>query len=110
MNADAKAKWVEALRSGCYEQGQSALQSGEHKFCCLGVLCDISGLGTWQEKEPGDVYGYLVDMSTWAPVGLPPIEVYAWIGASTSQLLPFVRLNDNGVSFEEIASKIEETL
>lgn len=43
MNPEVKAKWLEALRSGKYKQGKEFLKRG-NKFCCLGVLCDISGL------------------------------------------------------------------
>lgn len=49
MDPKLKAKWVAALRSGEYLQGDGYLvqvdgddeEDGEHKFCCLGVLCDI---------------------------------------------------------------------
>ena len=34
-------KWVEALRSGKYKQGQGALNYNNEKFCCLGVACEI---------------------------------------------------------------------
>lgn len=43
MKADLKAKWLEALRSGKYEQGRGALLDGG-KYCCLGVLCEVAGL------------------------------------------------------------------
>lgn len=39
-------KWIKALRSGRYKQGVKRLR-GDDKFCCLGVACDISGLGSW---------------------------------------------------------------
>ena len=52
MNPTIKQKWVEALRSGKYEQGQWKLTriddytdimgEGKEKFCVLGVLCDIA--------------------------------------------------------------------
>ena len=38
--------WVDALRSGKYQQARGALKTGD-AYCCLGVACDISGLGTW---------------------------------------------------------------
>ena len=41
MNAEVKAKWLEALRSGKYKQGQGRLRSRDNKFCCLGVLEDV---------------------------------------------------------------------
>lgn len=42
MKQELKNKWVEALRSGDYQQGRSVLRSHDDKFCCLGVLCDIA--------------------------------------------------------------------
>ena len=40
MNPTVKEKWLAALRSGKYEQGEVALKCN-NKFCCLGVLADI---------------------------------------------------------------------
>ena len=40
MNIEIKQKWVNALRSGEYEQGSEKLYSGRG-YCCLGVLCDL---------------------------------------------------------------------
>jgi hypothetical protein len=48
MNSEKKTKWVEALRSGEYEQGasflvqQPASAKGKPRYCCLGVLCDLA--------------------------------------------------------------------
>lgn len=45
MDPVIKAQWVEALRSGEYEQGNGRLhyrKDGEIKHCCLGVLCDLA--------------------------------------------------------------------
>lgn len=50
MHPSLKALWVEALRSGRYQQAQGTLKRewetghGEHRmqgFCCLGVLCKV---------------------------------------------------------------------
>src|SRR5688572_11113721 len=35
--------WVEALRSGKYEQGTGQLANGDGGFCCLGVLAICAG-------------------------------------------------------------------
>lgn len=40
LNENAK-KWVEALRSGEYQQGTKFLCK-DGKYCCLGVLCDLA--------------------------------------------------------------------
>ena len=44
-----KAKWLKALRSGTFKQGQGRLHEkieGEDTYCCLGVACVISGVTT----------------------------------------------------------------
>ena len=50
MNDNAKTlrlQWTAALRSGKYTQGSRYLHPSEDTFCCLGVACDVSGLGKW---------------------------------------------------------------
>lgn len=45
MESELKRKWIEALRSGEYEQGQDqlicTLSREVEEYCCLGVLADI---------------------------------------------------------------------
>lgn len=45
MNPIVKQKWVAALRSGEYKQGQKRLRNeegfGDVTYCCLGVLVDL---------------------------------------------------------------------
>ncbi len=65
MNQEIKKRWIEALRSGEYQQGKESLfHCG--KFCCLGVLTDLyikeHGLqwkqysaGLWGFEEEGGV-------------------------------------------------------
>ena len=47
MKKSYAMKWVVALRSGKYKQGKGRLHkvnaSNHHKYCCLGVLCDVVG-------------------------------------------------------------------
>jgi hypothetical protein len=46
--------WVKALREGGYKQGRGMLCNARDGMCCLGVACDISGLGYWEwEPHPG---------------------------------------------------------
>lgn len=45
LEPEFKAKWVEALRSGKYEQGWRGLYDKDHnRYCCLGVACFILGV------------------------------------------------------------------
>ena len=41
MNIPVVKKWIEALESGEYKQGQQSLKNSSLEYCCLGVLTDI---------------------------------------------------------------------
>ena len=45
MRKEVAKKWVKALRSGKYKQGQMYLKqfydNGKTEHCCLGVLCEL---------------------------------------------------------------------
>lgn len=46
-------EWLDALRSGTYEQTRERLRDGDG-FCCLGVACDIAaqhGMGYWDGDD-----------------------------------------------------------
>lgn len=45
----ARKKWVKALRSGGYQQGQNKLKNHEGAFCCLGVACDLVRPNGWDD-------------------------------------------------------------
>lgn len=59
---ELKAKWVKALRSGEYQQGQGQLctrtNDGSYSFCCLGVLEDVAGKTSRSEMSING-WGYL---------------------------------------------------
>lgn len=52
MKTDIKRQWVEALRSGDYQQGKEYLRKDD-KFCCLGVLCDLAVKAGVVTEAPG---------------------------------------------------------
>jgi len=117
MNAEVKAKWVAALRSGKYKQGQRALHNrDDDTYCCLGVLCEL-----YKADHPE------FPVSVMSPIGrdvkftaygasekyaVLPVEVTAWADVSSCGVYPGSDLvNDNdklNKSFEEIAKIIEE--
>ena len=113
MKQHIKTKWLEALRSGEYKQGQEHLRS-DAGYCGLGVLCDVHAKengGEW-EGISGDRYRYL------QATAVLPSEVIEW--ASLDNVLPKVTyhevetplsiLNDSGMPFSEIADYIEASL
>ena len=112
MNENAK-RWVEALRSGEYDQANGALRNGDG-FCCLGVACDLARveLGTeWEESDDGAArlagsssFGYLpVGVQRW--LGLASNDGSFWPGGGGTETL--ASLNDDGKTFSEIAAVIE---
>lgn len=99
ITAEQKQKWIEALRSGSYEQGKSCLRNEEGNYCCLGVLADVTGtLGTtFNERQ-----GYLFSSDS---------------GQHNIHLLPrksqreLYHLNDtDGLKFPAIADWIEQNI
>jgi hypothetical protein len=112
MNPQIKQKWVDALRSGDYQQTQRYLRTNSG-FCCLGVLCDLYGKENnveWNLANNGHNYefqnmeSYLPSsMRKWADLEYcdPPVN---------DEESTLVRLNDSGSTFEQIADVIEHQL
>lgn len=125
MDAKIKARWIKALRSGKYKQGQGRLRQPTpdgDEYCCLGVLCELavkakvipppvfSPLGDGSQRYRygvnGDVKG-----------GLLPVVVSNWAGVSGSGAYgkkgPYyfdgylTTDNDSGKDFNTIADIIE---
>ena len=109
MNKNAK-KWLKSLRSGEYDQGKGRLRT-EDSFCCLGVACDISGLGRWE----GDIFYTEGD---YFHIVYLPEAVMSWLGITTRSgkffnedkdiIWSLSDTNDEGKSFAEIADLIEK--
>lgn len=98
MDAQLKAKWVEALRSGKYRQTRGMLKAPlDNSFCCLGVLCDIQGADFDAIRAH---YGTLSLSSS-------PYEYIGTVGVLSDRL---AMMNDSGASFSEIADFIEKHL
>lgn len=132
MNSQVKQQWVAALRSGKYSQDTGALRSTQG-YCCLGVLCDLYAQ---EHNEQWDVHRYnsnlgesydipenevtKIDLSDefhfdgelealsntvklWAGLNDPSPHVHI-----DNDVVELIYLNDNGVSFNEIADLIEK--
>jgi hypothetical protein len=138
LKPEVKNLWVEALRSGKYQQGQGALvvvetvtddetgQTTEHsrRYCCLGVLTQLAV----DNNVPGvrqDEDGYFqMEIETdeghieW--VGSVdedlPRQVCDWAGISRSNPrfangTSAIEMNDGlGATFEDIAAAVERDL
>ena len=114
LNITLARKWLDALRSSEYEQTTGLLRD-DKGFCCLGVLCDISGLGEWERDEDGD---YAFHVPGHVERVFPPDAVDEALGVIARyiglngdfsvQMLS--SLNDNGKTFPEIADEIQRRL
>lgn len=127
LRPEIKERWLKALRSGNYIQGQGCLRKNEdpNKFCCLGVLADIMELET---EDNAARYSYLFPLNgdqrrnaymipvpymeklmeeTNEPVRLPHGDI-----TDVQELINHLaaHMNDTGESFETIAQFIEEHL
>lgn len=111
MNPDLKRKWVEALRSGCYAQGQKYLRQttdGGDTYCCLGVLCDVIDRSRWLHRSRGDGKAYRWDRDARAVNSIPFDEAQAiGLGGKIQNVL--MHMNDMlGCTFYDIAYYIEK--
>ena len=55
-------RWVDALESGNYKQGQSSLRTDKDCYCCLGVAADVHPNTTkesWFKQDPDSFYHYI---------------------------------------------------
>ena len=95
-------KWVKALRSGKFRQGQGVLVGKDDNrhttYCCLGVACVVAG------EKPKDLKEFIrltKHTMAWLGLSLPNPK----IGESTYA----IDANDRkGLSFRQIADLIEK--
>lgn len=106
FNRKLMAKWITALRSGEYQQGQGRLcqpnpaEQGEYLYCCLGVLQDIEPRIKRQKTY------HLLDTTSLANhLGVSPDQP-----AVLHLVSKCVTWNDDTrLSFKEIADQLENS-
>ena len=118
MNAEVKAQWVGALRSGHFQQGKGYLDK-DGLLCVMGVLCRLAeGAGVVRAgpfpMEP-NIWRYF--SGEFGVITTLPPEVAEWAGLTGNEAgnLPalgncIVNLSDSGVPFPELADLIEAYL
>jgi hypothetical protein len=112
-----KKQWIEALESGKYEQTNGCLQNLEGQYCCLGVACELTGVGNFIEA-PFDEYEYALpeyneNMYKDEKIvgdGVMPVNLRRKIKLTKRAQTRLYKMNDNGVSFKEIAKWIRKYL
>ena len=108
MNKTIKKKWLAALRSDKFTQGEGSLkrtQDGTVRHCCLGVLCEAMGV-KW--KKPVGSTGYY---SYKGSVATLPQKIMDEAKISLDTAHKLIEMNDEKKrSFKQIASYIERYL
>lgn len=130
LRPEHKAKWLTALRSGDYKQGQLVLRNNQNEYCCLGVLCDVLKDeigGYWELIDRSYAFKVTSDEATYDTAGLLPVVAGLTGMGSLGQFSPSTKramnaspsratdhnslssLNDSsGMTFAEIADVIEK--
>lgn len=112
MDAEIKSKWVTALRSGEYIQGEGALK---RRFadepvvhCCIGVLAEVAGLQL--DERPGAA-DRTVRWSVDGDDGQLSDAILEQLGLTDETQSELIDMNDNrDFDFNDIAHYIEENL
>lgn len=124
MKKTIAEKWVKALRSGKYKQGQEVLHNnkgGKDTYCCLGVLCDL-----YQQDRRSKKKKMLDVDNKWGTITYDgkdtylPDVVIKWAGMKTcggtwdiedEEIGNLIYLNDDKrSSFKRIADIIEKNV
>lgn len=108
-----KKLWLEALRSGEYEQGRTVLCSEDGRWCCLGVAADVETDAFWELTD--FCYYWVLVSARRAAVSFReghdlPEVVMEKMGLSVEAEAALITGNDNGLTFEQIANAIEACL
>lgn len=107
MKPEAKALWLDALRSGDYDQTKGWLavpkEDGAVGYCCLGVLCEVAikqGVEVPVTKSiSGKALGYGADVNNTSL----PREVMEWAGLPLSD--PVVSTPES-IATEHLSARI----
>ena len=140
MKPEIKKRWIEALLSGEYKQGNGYLRKDigdDSFFCCLGVLCDlyIKDVGSiWctdleATKISDSDYCFIYSVENSIDYAFIPEEVMIWSGLTESdpevthiietidedgnfeeENQTLSHLNDIGYKFKRISEIIEENM
>jgi len=108
VNSEVKQKWLDALRSGEYEQGQAYLRTPKG-YCCLGVLCDLAAKAEVIPEPELENGAYWYDGDRY----YLSRKVQEWAGlefnnpSSETASDALANLNDEGLTFTQIADFVE---
>lgn len=111
MDAEKRAIWAAALRSGKYTQAQEILRDAHtNAMCCLGVAIDVFCPQRWNKNDEGWFdRGNGYDAATSEDVySIPTRSTREILGLSETEIEVFAVMNDDfRQTFDQIAAHIE---
>ena len=129
MTPVTKQDWIDALRSGEFNQCTGALakrdpENSTISYCCLGVLATIAGVDAVPQELP-DWENLVFDFDGKLESGVIPeayrntivsdLDLSTLVAPATNPLLPpddlmrtLSSMNDKWANFEDIAAYLEE--
>ena len=127
MKPVTKKDWIDALRSGEFKQCTGAMakrdpEAGTTSYCCLGVLATIAGVGVRVDAAAPVGHAMLFNFAgEFIASGIIP-EAYqniivsdldlstlmTWGEGDDDLMRILTTKNDNGATFEDIATYLEE--
>lgn len=113
MEQELKDKWIAALRSGKYKQGVGLLHDRNHRFCCLGVLCEVAGIKAERVQDhDAQFMGLTPDQKGCyqyeGEMGFLHRKTLQKFGLLASDASILAEKNDNGYSFGQLADLIKD--
>lgn len=110
MKQDIKKLWVDALRSGEYNQARHCLQSNTG-FCCLGVLSDLyikqnpnSGC-FWEPDEKNMAINFVA--GNYCEYDILPEMVVTWAGLPDKNP-KVIGTNDEGLEIHDVIANFND--
>lgn len=125
MTPVTKQAWIDALRSGKYKQARGALarvdEDGCTSYCCLGVLADIAGAAVIDSDGDsgrltfdfgdGSIEDAVIPLSVRSTIVTDldlDLQVIIKKYGSDDLMRTLSTKNDDGVTFEGIATYLEK--
>jgi hypothetical protein len=100
MRKSLKDRWLDALKSGEYEQGTGSLMfeddSYGSRYCCLGVLLDIEKCLEENPKE------------RWHTEGMPTEKFLKGVELDSHCADVLASVNDDSNDFDDVIQMIEQ--
>lgn len=108
-----KRKWIAALRSGKFIQGEGSLKkknNGQFEYCCLGVAAEVAGCKISVDRYSYDGPGYILNPADKIRIrGITKVP-FMLRGNKEPAVKKLANMNDSSRNFNKIADWIDKNL